>query len=101
MLMKIKYNLTSTFNQGGEKFKLDKEAYDLTLFDKGVSGKVLFKEREKEKLLVELIQKGKVKTVVMEEISRLGRNTVNVLTTLQWLEENGLKKVSKKASKLP
>jgi hypothetical protein len=37
--MKIKYNRTSTINQNGVRFKLDKEVYDLTLFDKGVSGK--------------------------------------------------------------
>jgi hypothetical protein len=47
MGMKIKYNRTSTLNQTGERYKMDKEGYDLTLFDKGVSGKVPFKEREK------------------------------------------------------
>jgi DNA invertase Pin-like site-specific DNA recombinase len=68
---------------------MDKEGYDLTLFDKGVSGKVPFKEREKGKVLVELIESGEVETVVVEELSRLGRNTVDVLTTLQWLEGMG------------
>jgi DNA invertase Pin-like site-specific DNA recombinase len=88
--MKIKYNRTSTINQSGERYKLDKEVYDLTLFDKGVSGKVPFKEREKGIVLVELVEKGEVETVVVEELSRLGRNTVDVLTTLQWLEENAV-----------
>jgi DNA invertase Pin-like site-specific DNA recombinase len=90
MGMKIKYNRTSSINQMGERFKMDKEGYDLTLFDKGVSGKVPFKEREKGKVLVQLIEKGEVETVVVEELSRLGRNTVDVLTTLQWLEEKGV-----------
>ncbi len=70
--MKIKYNRTSTINQSGERYKLDKEVYDLTLFDKGVSGKVPFKEREKGIVLVELVEKGEVETVVVEELSRLG-----------------------------
>ena len=87
---KVKYNRTSTINQSGERYKLDKEGYDLTLFDKGVSGKVPFKEREKGKVLIELIQNGEIETVVVEELSRLGRNTVDVLTTLQWLEEMGV-----------
>jgi DNA invertase Pin-like site-specific DNA recombinase len=87
---KVKYNRTSTINQSGERYKLDKEGYDLTLFDKGVSGKVPFKEREKGKVLIELIQNGEVETLVVEELSRLGRNTVDVLTTLQWLEEMGV-----------
>jgi DNA invertase Pin-like site-specific DNA recombinase len=90
MGMKIKYNRTSTLNQTGERYKMDKEGYDLTLFDKGVSGKVPFKEREKGKVLVELIENGEVETIVVEELSRLGRNTVDVLTTLQWLEEKGV-----------
>jgi DNA invertase Pin-like site-specific DNA recombinase len=90
MGMKIKYNRTSTINQSGERYKLDKEVYDLTLFDKGVSGKVPFKEREKGIVLVDLVEKGEVVTVVVEELSRLGRNTVDVLTTLQWLEEKGV-----------
>ena len=90
MGMKIKYNRTSTLNQSGERYKMDKEGYDLTLFDKGVSGKVPFKEREKGKVLVELIENGEVEIVVVEELSRLGRNTVDVLTTLQWLEEKGV-----------
>jgi len=90
MGIKIKYNRTSTLNQSGERYKLDKEEYDLTLFDKGVSGKVPFKEREKGMVLVDMVEKGDVETVVVEELSRLGRNTVDVLTTLQWLEEKGV-----------
>jgi DNA invertase Pin-like site-specific DNA recombinase len=90
MGMKIKYNRTSTINQIGERFKMDEERYDLTLFDKGVSGKVAFKKREKGMVLVELVKKGEVETLVVEELSRLGRNTVDVLTNLQWLEEMGV-----------
>ena len=88
--MKIKYNRTSTLNQTGERYKMDKERYDLTLFDKGVSGKVPFKEREKGMVLVQLIQNGEVETLVVEELSRLGRSTSDVINTLQWLEEKGV-----------
>ena len=86
--MRVKYNRTSTINQHGERFTLDKETYDLTLFDKGVSGKVPFMERENGITLVNLIGEGKVTELVVEELSRLGRNTIDVLTTLHWLEEN-------------
>jgi DNA invertase Pin-like site-specific DNA recombinase len=95
MNMKIKYNRTSTINQDGERFKLDKDIYDLTLFDKGVSGKVPFKERENGKVLVGLVSEGKVSELVVEELSRLGRNTVDTLTTLKWLEDNGVNVVVK------
>jgi len=50
-LMRIKYNRTSTINQHGERFKLDKENYDYTLNDFGVRGKIPFKDKTTEKLL--------------------------------------------------
>lgn len=95
MGMKIKYNRTSTINQEGERFKMDKDVYDLTLFDKGVSGKIPFNEREKGKELVKLVSDGKVSELVVDELSRLGRNTVNTLTTLKWLEDNGVNVIVK------
>jgi DNA invertase Pin-like site-specific DNA recombinase len=88
--MRIKYNRTSTINQDGERFKLDTDNYDFVLFDKGVSGKVPFSEREKGKQLIELIEKGKVQELVVEELSRLGRNTIDVISTLHWLDEKGV-----------
>jgi len=85
--MRISYRRTSTINQTGERFKLDKSNYDLILFDKGVSGKIPFNEREKGRELVKLVNQGKVSELVVEELSRLGRNTIDVLLTLQYLEE--------------
>ena len=93
--MRIKYNRTSTINQEGERFKLDKDNYDLVLFDKGVSGKVPFNKREKGKQLTQLIKEGKVSELIVEELSRLGRNTIDVLSTLHWLEEMGVNVVVK------
>jgi len=88
--MRIKYNRTSTLQQEGERFKLDTEGYDLTIFDKGVSGKIPFSEREGGFKLLELIKGVKVEEVVVEELSRLGRNTLDVLTTLKEFEDNGV-----------
>ena len=88
--MKVKYNRTSTIQQEGERFKLDKDNYDLTIFDKGVSGKIPFSEREGGIKLTNLVNEGKVKEVVVEELSRLGRNTIDTLTTLKSFEEKGI-----------
>jgi len=88
--MRIKYNRTSTLQQEGERFKLDKDNYDLTLFDKGISGKIPFSEREGGIKLNKLVEEGKVKEVVVEELSRLGRNTIDTLTTLKTFEEKGI-----------
>ena len=88
--VKVKYNRTSTIQQEGERFKLDKDNYDLTIFDKGVSGKIPFSEREGGIKLTKLVNEGKVKEVVVEELSRLGRNTIDTLTTLKSFEEKGI-----------
>jgi len=88
--MRISYRRTSTINQTGERFKLDKSEYDLILFDKGVSGKIPFNERENGNELIKLVNQGKVKELVVEELSRLGRNTIDVLSTLHYLEENNV-----------
>ncbi len=88
--MKVKYNRTSTIQQEGERFKLDKDNYDLTIFDKGVSGKIPFSEREGGIKLTNLVNEGVVKEVVVEELSRLGRNTIDTLTTLKSFEEKGI-----------
>ena len=88
--MKVKYNRTSTIQQEGERFKLDKDNYDLTIFDKGVSGKIPFSEREGGIKLTNLVNEGMVKEVVVEELSRLGRNTIDTLTTLKSFEEKGI-----------
>ena len=88
--MKVKYNRTSTIQQDGERFKLDKDNYDLTIFDKGVSGKIPFSEREGGIKLTNLVNEGMVKEVVVEELSRLGRNTIDTLTTLRSFEEKGI-----------
>jgi len=55
-----------------------------------VSGKVPFSKREKGNVLIQLVEEGKVKELVVEELSRLGRNTVDTLTTLKWLEERNV-----------
>jgi DNA invertase Pin-like site-specific DNA recombinase len=99
--MKVKYNRTSTMSQEGNRFSLDTEKYDLTIFDKGVSGVVPFKERPmvKNKLLP-LLEKNEVTEVWVEELSRLGRNTVDSINTLKFLEDLGVTVVVKNLGNL-
>ncbi len=84
--MKIKYNRVSTIQQSGDRYNLDSENYDLTLLDK-VSGSMPFNDRPKGKEVVKLVEVGNVTDLVVEEFSRLGRNTGDVIRTLEWLEE--------------
>ncbi|MDB9723468.1 hypothetical protein OAA58_02200 [Polaribacter sp.] len=70
--MRIKYNRTSTIQQQGNRFQLDKDNYDLTIFDKGVSGKIPFSEREGGIKLTQLVNEGKVTDNTKE--TRVGSN---------------------------
>lgn len=84
--MKVKYNRVSTLQQTGNRFDADTDTYDLVLLDK-ISGSICFKDRPKGIELTQLIIEGKVTDVYVEEFSRLGRNTGDVIRTLEWLEE--------------
>ena len=85
--MRIKYNRISSISQTGNRYENDTENYDLTMLDR-VSGSVLFFERKKGVELKRLVEDGKVKELVVEEFSRLGRNTGDVINTLDWLDKH-------------
>ena len=88
--MIIKYNRTSTINQKGERFKLDKGNYDLTINDFGVSGKIPFNKREGGYKLIELVKEGKVTKIVLEDLSRCGRTLKDSINTLDFFFEKGV-----------
>jgi DNA invertase Pin-like site-specific DNA recombinase len=87
--MRVKYNRVSTQIQSGNRFEADTEKYDLTLLDK-ISGTVPFKDRPQAKILINQIELGLVKEVIVEELSRLGRHTGDCITTLEWMDEKGV-----------
>jgi DNA invertase Pin-like site-specific DNA recombinase len=87
--MRVKYNRVSTQIQSGNRFEADTDKYDLTLLDK-ISGTVPFKDRPQAKILINQIELGLVKEVVVEELSRLGRHTGDCITTLEWMDEKGV-----------
>ena len=64
--MRVKYNRVSTQIQTGFRFEADRDKYDLTLLDK-ISGTVPFKDRPQAKILINQIESGTVKEVIVEE----------------------------------
>ena len=80
--MIVKYNRTSVYNQDGKRFNQDKNQYDLVLFDRGVSGKIPFIKRPNGFKLMELVKEGKVKKVVFQDLSRVGRTLLDTRQTL-------------------
>lgn len=85
--MRIKYNRVSTLQQSGDRFSVDNDTYDLVCLDR-VSGSVSFMDRPKGKEVAKLVNEGVVKEFITEEFSRIGRNTGDVIRTLEWLEEH-------------
>ena len=85
--MKIKYNRVSTIKQSGDRFEVDQEKYDLVLFER-ISGFVPFRERPKAQELVNLAESGVVSELHLEEMSRIGRNTGDCISTLEWLDSH-------------
>lgn len=84
--MHVKYNRVSTLVQTGNRFEADTDKYDKVFLDK-ISGSVSFKDRPKSKELMKLIDDGLITSVTFEDFSRLGRNTGDVIRTLEILEE--------------
>ncbi|MCY4299278.1 MAG: recombinase family protein [Flavobacteriaceae bacterium] len=80
--MKVKYLRTSHFTQEGKRFDLDKTSYDRVFFDQGVSGTIPFAERPEGSVLMKWVKKG----LITDEVSRLGRNTKDVLGILETLQ---------------
>lgn len=90
--MRVKYNRISSLSQTGNRFSADSDKYDLTLMDK-ISGGVKFFERPKARELKGIIENYQKNTdqepftLVVEEFSRLGRNTSDLILTLEWMEK--------------
>ena len=89
--MKVKYVRYSSSSQSPDRQLIDiqEKKYD-KIYIEQVSGCIPFSERiEGSRLLADIIT-GKVKHLHIDEISRLGRNTIDTLKTIQILEENNV-----------
>jgi DNA invertase Pin-like site-specific DNA recombinase len=84
--MTVKYIRWSTVGQSGARQLLDADKYDLVLQEQ-ISGSIAFAKRPKGAELLKLINQGKVTDLYIEELTRLGRNSFDMLTTLNVCEE--------------
>ena len=63
--------------------------------DKGVSGRIPFEERPQGKKLLEDIRRGKITELVVLRLDRLGRNTTNILNTINEIHSHKVSITSK------
>ncbi|MDI6050968.1 recombinase family protein [Flavobacterium sp. XS2P24] len=87
--MKCRYVRQSTSQQSNLR-QLAKAHPDEILFIDTISGSIPFNERPAGKKLIEAVEAGEVNYVSFHAIDRAGRNTINVLQTLQYFYSKGV-----------
>lgn len=88
-MKKARYIRQSTKNQTNLR-QLAKAHPDEELFIDIISGSTPFAERPEGKKLIEAVEAGQVSYVSFHAIDRAGRNTINVLQTLQYFYDKGV-----------
>jgi DNA invertase Pin-like site-specific DNA recombinase len=88
--MKAKYIRVSTTEQNTDR--QNNSFNGLTYIDK-VSGSIAFKDRKEAK---KLLANDKVTEVYVHSIDRLGRNTLDIMQTIQYFTSKGINVVSEK-----
>jgi DNA invertase Pin-like site-specific DNA recombinase len=86
---KCRYIRQSTKNQSNLR-QLYKAHPDEELFVDIISGTVPFAERPEGKRLIKSVETGLTSYVTFHDLSRAGRSTVDVLTTLNFFQNNGV-----------
>ena len=96
--MKVLYTRISTsINQKVDRQIVDKDQYDYVLMDT-CSGSIPLYERPKGSEIEKPISWGKLKELHVHSIDRLGRNTIDVLSTWKELTEKGIRIICKNPS---
>ena len=82
----VKYIRVSTKDQNIDRQETDKYKQYVDV----CSGKIAFKDRKEGKKLYSLATSGKIKTIKVHSIDRFGRDTLNILNTIQEFTDMGV-----------
>jgi DNA invertase Pin-like site-specific DNA recombinase len=85
--MKVLYIRTSTVEQNSERQSINSTDHELLIEDK-CSGAIPFFERNGGNKIYSLLQSGELSELVVHQIDRLGRNLMDILTTIKVFNEN-------------
>lgn len=88
-MKKARYIRQSTKNQTNIR-QLAKAHPDEELFIDIISGSIPFAERPEGKRLIQAVEAGLITYVTFHDLSRAGRSTVDVLTTLNYFQSKGV-----------
>jgi DNA invertase Pin-like site-specific DNA recombinase len=95
--MKVLYTRVSTTEQNIDRQIIDKDNYDYVLIDT-CSGSIPLFQRPNGGQIEKLITQGELKELHVHSIDRLGRNTIDVLSTWKDFTEKGIRIICKNPS---
>ena len=81
-------------NEARQVANIDLNKYEV--YSDKISGSVAFEERPQGAKVIELVKSNAVNEVMVHSIDRLGRNTIDVLSTIQFMTDNGVNVISAK-----
>ncbi|MFT3910290.1 MAG: recombinase family protein [Ferruginibacter sp.] len=87
--MKVKYNRVSSVQQNSQRQEQNKTSFSAVYLDR-CSGAIKLSERKEGRRLIKDIEAGKVTEVHVSAIDRLGRNIIDVLTTIELFNKHGV-----------
>lgn len=84
--LKARYIRVSS-QQQNEARQLALKHPDEKVYTDVISGSIPFNQRPQGKLLIDAVEAGKINYITFHDISRAGRNTIDVLQTLQYFQD--------------
>ena len=93
--MKVYYLRVSTIEQNTAR-QMEEIPEGCKVFEDKVSGSIPFAERTEGRNIVNLIKQRQINTIYVHSIDRLGRNSLDILQTIQFFNEYEVNLISKK-----
>ena len=93
--MKINYVRISSGSQNND-IQVFNLPSDNKVFKDTISGSIAFSERPEGAKIIELVKEGRIDTIYINDISRIGRDNIDVLNMIQFFTENGVNLISRR-----
>lgn len=93
--MKINYVRISSGSQSND-IQVFNLPSDNKVFKDTCSGSIAFSDRPEGAKIIELVKEGRIDTIYINDISRIGRDNIDVLNMIQFFTENGVNLISRR-----
>ena len=93
--MKINYVRISSGSQNND-IQVFNLPSDNKVFKDTISGSIAFSDRPEGAKIIELVKEGRIEEIYINDISRIGRDNIDVLNMIQFFTENGVNLISRR-----